>query len=254
VKFRNDEGTLRIKNLCSNEEYVVEGEDVVGIVDGKSKGYHLGNSSIHLWHVSVDTAPPFVERLYQVLSREEKKRAGGFKFIDDAKGFILARGLLRVIIGMYLGIKPGAVNLHYTFYGKPFLPDSNLAFNISYSNKNIVLGFGKCGDIGLDIEYVNEVFEWNLIAETFFSWQEVTSIMTLPQHVQHEAFFTLWTMKEAIVKALGFGLTGIETITGKDFDELNIDSVWQIQFGEGVQGALATTEKWEHLKYYRLKE
>jgi len=74
------------------------------------------------------------------------------------------------------------------------------------------------------------------------------------EHVQYEAFFTLWTMKEAIVKALGFGLTGIEAITGKDFDELNIDSVWQIQFREGLQGAVATTEKWEHLKYYRLKE
>ena len=60
-------------------------------------------------------------------------------------------------------------------------------------------------------------------------------------------------MKEALLKASGIGLSGIKDIAGENFGELKMDSVWQMEFGEGYQGALVTAEQWKHLKYYRLK-
>lgn len=253
MKFKSSEKVLRLKDLCSNEERGFEGEEVVGIPREKGKRYHLDDNSIHLWHVSGAAGSLWRDGLYQVLSPEEQQRADRYKFLHDTNRFVLSRGLLRVLLTLYLGIAPESVNFIYNPSGKPIMRDVGLAFNLSYSKEAILLAFSKCGAIGADIEFADEKFEWDSIAQICFSDEEVSSIRSLPQNVQHKAFFKLWTMKEAILKALGIGLSGMRDITGKNFSELRIDSVWQIEFGN-YQGALATMGKWNHLQYYRLRE
>jgi 4'-phosphopantetheinyl transferase len=63
--------------------------------------------SVHVWRASLDPPAHQVERLRNVLSDAEHVRSGEFFFAWDRIRFIAARGLLRVILGRYLGIPPG---------------------------------------------------------------------------------------------------------------------------------------------------
>ncbi|MGL5063191.1 MAG: 4'-phosphopantetheinyl transferase family protein, partial [Microcoleus sp.] len=62
-------------------------------------------------------------------------------------------------------------------------------------------------NIGIDIECIRTNIPYQEIAERFFSPLEKTVLRSLPEHLQHQAFFTCWTRKEAYIKAVGKGLS-----------------------------------------------
>ena len=60
--------------------------------------------------------------------------------------------------------------------------------------------------LGIDIEFLRDDVEYLKIAQRFFSDQEYQYFKDCPQHEIKTLFFTLWTAKEAFIKALGTGL------------------------------------------------
>ena len=67
------------------------------------------------------TAVPDPEHLHQNLAADEKARAERFYFEKDRKHFIVARGVLRAILGRYLNRAPECLSFCYSSYGKPAL-------------------------------------------------------------------------------------------------------------------------------------
>ena len=64
----------------------------------------------HVW--VGDLAEPWDwEALHDGLSEEERTRARGFRFESDRKRFVLGRGMLRGLLGHYLGIARTEVEL-----------------------------------------------------------------------------------------------------------------------------------------------
>ncbi len=57
------------------------------------------------------------------------------------------------------------------------------------------------------IKSIRADFPWQQIAENLFSPLENTVLGSLPVDIQHQAFFTCWTRKEAYIKAVGKGLS-----------------------------------------------
>ena len=115
-----------------------------------------------------------------------------------------------------------------------------------------MLAFAKTGDVGVDIERINQTANWKLIADAFFPQEEAVWLDSLPPDARATNFFRLWTVKEAIVKALGSGLTGLEKIAAQKPADLGIASAWQLEFDSGYIGALAMTELCRRLKYYKI--
>lgn len=64
--------------------------------------------------------------------------------------------------------------------------------------------------VGIDIEYVKKNFEWFNIVEKYFSLNEMLYLEALSKDDQVKAFLNIWTCKEALLKAKGIGLSGIE--------------------------------------------
>jgi phosphopantetheinyl transferase len=60
----------------------------------------------------------------QILSTEERKRARKFYFEEDRTHYVMARGLLRVILSRYLDLDPSQLRFRYNPYGKPSLASS----------------------------------------------------------------------------------------------------------------------------------
>jgi 4'-phosphopantetheinyl transferase len=149
--------------------------------------------------------------LWSSLSQDEKKRAERFHFQKDRDHFIIARGVLRILLGRYLNVSPEVVRLQYSAYGKPSLAEefcsSRLRFNLSHSGGMALFAFAIGRDLGVDIEKMRADFATLEIARRYFSAQEISMFQSLPTALQTEAFFNCWTRKEAFIKAIGEGLS-----------------------------------------------
>ena len=91
--------------------------------------------------------------------------------------------------------------LHRGPYGKWQLA-APVDFNVSHADDKIVAVFSDEGVVGVDIEKVRD-FGWQEYKESF-SFAEWTTIYTAVY--PEEIFFDLWTKKESILKAYGYGL------------------------------------------------
>ncbi|GAA0731487.1 hypothetical protein GCM10009430_43780 [Aquimarina litoralis] len=111
-------------------------------------------------------------------------------------------GKLMVYAGFYLfnAHKIEFKNFLKDSYGKPFIKNSNLNFNISHSGNTVVCIFSH-QDIGIDIEEIQHI-EYTLF-ENVFSDQEMQKI----EQYGVSKFYEYWTKKEAIIKAIGKGMS-----------------------------------------------
>jgi 4'-phosphopantetheinyl transferase len=158
----------------------------------------------------VDADAEGVVAANSLLSTEERQRASRFSFDRDRRRFIVARGWLRELLGMRLGVRPRAVQLAYGRRGKPALAGphagSGLRFNVSHCAGVAAYAFAHDREIGVDIEAVRAMPGAEDIAARAFSRRESEAYHALGTGERPLGFFNCWTRKEAFVKALGEGL------------------------------------------------
>jgi 4'-phosphopantetheinyl transferase len=173
----------------------------------------LGAGEVHVWRCRLDTAAVAAERLAARLDEEERRRAERFASGEGRRRFVTARGVLRELIGGYLGRDPGAVRFEIGALGKPALagPSSPgaLQFNLSHAGDLVVLAFARGGEVGVDVERVRASARWREIAARHFALAETAVLEALPAHRRLIAFFLAWSGKEAVTKARGEGLFGV---------------------------------------------
>lgn len=171
----------------------------------------LGRNLVHVWRAALDQPPPVINALWDTLAGDERERAERFHFRRDREHYIVARGVLRNIIGRYSGMRPGALRFCYGSHGKPALSvelnEALINFNVSHSHNLALFAITRERELGIDIEYVRAEIAKERIAEQFFSRREVAMLRALPADAQATAFFNCWTRKEAYVKAKGEGLS-----------------------------------------------
>jgi len=152
-----------------------------------------------------------IQSLQRNLTADERARAERFYFRKDREHFIVARGLLRIILGRYLKIDPGQLRFCYSAHGKPSLArgsgGDDLRFNLSHAVELALFAATRGREVGVDIERIRTDFADERVAEQFFSSREVTALRVLPGNMQPQAFFNCWTRKEAYIKARGEGLS-----------------------------------------------
>ena len=95
------------------------------------------------------------------------------------------------------------LDIKKTEYKKPYIENTSLNFNISHSGDYVVCAFNKNGSIGIDIEQNNNQIDLDDFKSILRKdeWQE---IQNAPNKLKK--FYTLWTIKEAMVKNIGRGL------------------------------------------------
>lgn len=169
--------------------------------------FRLGDARVEVWSVE-SAAPESVIRQFQnVLSAEERTRAANFRFERDRNAFVVARGVLRVLLARYLGASPADVEFAYSSKGKPSLPGSIIEFNISHTDGAVLLAFAQECALGVDIESVRPVPDMMQIARGNFCLEEALELADLPEEERQRAFFQCWTRKESYIKATGNGLS-----------------------------------------------
>ena len=170
----------------------------------------LGRDEVHVWRATLDQAPSQTGIFLRTLAADERARAERFYFQSDRARFIVARGILRAILGGYLERAPESLSFCYGSRGKPALsPDSSqdaIRFNLSHSGNSALYAVTLAREVGVDLELMRPRLSAERLAERFFSPREIDTLHTLPANLRRHAFFLAWTRKEAYIKARGEGL------------------------------------------------
>jgi 4'-phosphopantetheinyl transferase len=171
----------------------------------------LDNKAVHVWRANLDQSPSMAGRFEPTLSVDERMRADRFYFRQDRERFVVARGLLRTILGRYLDRAPASHAFTYNYYGKPSLVSEAgaepIRFNVSHSHGTALYAITRDLEVGVDLELIRDGLEVEQIAASFFSPREVSALSALPAELRRRAFFLCWTRKEAYIKARGEGLS-----------------------------------------------
>lgn len=166
----------------------------------------LGSGEVHVWQVSLGDFR--AATLAPIISADERARVARLRFEQDRRKFIVARGLLRIILGSYLRVEPGCLRFHYGHRGKPFLAEEfnkgEIKFNLSHAHELALYAITRDREIGVDIEHLRPDLADDSVAAQFFSPREV---IALAADARKEAFFNCWTRKEAYLKARVEGLS-----------------------------------------------
>ena len=162
---------------------------------------------IEVWTAKLEADTNGLAKYADLLSADERARAGRFHFEQDRHRFIVARGILRTLVGQRLGLAPVAVSFSYLAHGKPTVAvDSMLDFNLSHSGNRALFAFSRNGRVGVDLEALDGDVDVMALAQRYFHPSETAALRQLPQPLRRPAFFACWTRKEAVVKATGDGL------------------------------------------------
>lgn len=184
-----------------------------------------------------------MEKLRQTLSPAEMERAGRFRFPGDRGRFTVARGTLRTLLAGYLNMRPEEIRFRYGRFGKPEIDGDRaremLRFSVSHSGGLALYAVSLGRRVGVDIEYIQRDPMIGDIARQSFAPPENALLEACPEHLRDKAFFTLWTRKEAYLKALGTGLAKADALRGTD-----ADAPWSFLFADlyvarGYAAALA---------------
>ena len=169
----------------------------------------LPDPEIEVWLARLDLGIDQIAQCMELLSSDERLRAGRFHFERDRRRFIVARGVLRMLLGAHLDIAPAAVAFGYAQHGKPFVINaaSQIHFNVSHSGERALIAFSASRKLGVDIEELSREINYGDLAARFFAPRECAALMRIAEPDRKRAFFACWTRKEAVVKAMGGGMS-----------------------------------------------
>lgn len=172
---------------------------------------------VHLWRASLHRSAQEVACLEGDLSSDERARAERFVAARDQRRFVVARGCLRRLLGRYLAVPPHALLFGYGPSGKPELawpaPSPPLRFNLAHSGGLALYAIATGWRVGVDVEVVRPLDDLRGVSRLVFSAREREELWALPPRARQRAFFDGWVRKEAVLKALGEGLTGAPRAT-----------------------------------------
>lgn len=179
---------------------------------------------VEVWRARLNWSKEHLAKSRDILSSDELERANRFKFQQHRNRYIVARTILRRLLGWYLSKEPSEVSFSYSQYHKPSLSPATseiaLAFNLAHSQDLAVFAFTIGRKVGIDVEHLRPLEDAHGLAKRFFARSEYRAWRTLSEHRRLKGFYDCWTRKEAFIKAVGEGLS-----FPLDQFEVTIDSV-----------------------------
>ena len=164
---------------------------------------NLTDREVELWVVPLPLPSTVEAALAATMSFDEWERAGRLIAPDKRRQFIGSRGVLRALLGAYLGVPPSEVTLTRQAHGKPALPaETGLRFNLSHTEGLLLVAVSAGLEVGVDVERVRPVEGASRLASRFFSVRERAGMEDGPV-----GFLRLWTCRESAVKAFGTGIS-----------------------------------------------
>lgn len=146
-----------------------------------------------------------------MLDDRELERSNAMRNLDSRRRFVLCRAALRAIVAQRLGVANERLSFAPATHGKPFaLMDASpmdIAFNVSHSGSHGLIALSSRGLVGVDVEEIVPRHNLDGLINRVCSGNEQDYLSGLEQDQRLRQFLRLWTLKEALVKAHGQGIS-----------------------------------------------
>jgi len=127
------------------------------------------------------------------------------------RDFALCRAALRAMLCSRLGCRNDELAFDTLRYGKPYAlvggRPASVGFNVSHGGRHGLIALAPAGRIGVDVEERNTRRDLDGIMLMVYTPEERAELDQLNGEQKVRLFFSLWTMKEALIKALGTGFS-----------------------------------------------
>lgn len=202
-------------------------------------------AGVDVWYCDVSRVPADI----RVLSYDELERAERYREANDRLSFEAGRSWIRGILSRYLEMAPEKIAFQKGPFGKPYLDArQSVFFNWSHTDGIWVLAVSRHGPVGVDVERISRRTDRHAVAAVALHKTEQRYISEQPD--PDRSFLNIWVRREALFKAVGFGLhdtmqqisiigpsgSDLDTVTGPDG---RLWSLCDVKLDEGVQCALA---------------
>lgn len=169
----------------------------------------LTPGEVHVWRIRLDIADDSWRALASLLTNDERIKAERFHFEKHRRRHIVGRAALRTLLGQYLDRSPQLIEFSYNSHGKPRLArsDSGIRFNLSHTEEIMLVAFALDSEVGIDIESLMRDVDCMDVGQRWFSGLEGQALRALPEDARRDAFFRIWSRKEAYIKARGDGIS-----------------------------------------------
>jgi 4'-phosphopantetheinyl transferase len=177
-----------------------------------ARGVPIAPDESHVWKVRLDIDAGRYVKLRELLVPDERLRADEFLLDAPRRRFVITRVALRSLLGRYLDTTPMAVKLCVDLNGKPRIDAAqrvvDLRFNVAHSGELALIAVSQDCEVGVDVEQLRPVRLAEQIARRYFHPLEIQSIDAASPTDRDAEFLQCWTAKEAVLKAVGTGITG----------------------------------------------
>ena len=167
--------------------------------------------ALHLWWLPLPLPSAHLDRLAGCLAPDEEQRASAYSLPAVRHCYVACRSVLRNLLARYLETDPDKIEFAYSDHGKPRLAgrtaETGVEFNVSHTDGLAVVGIGRRRPLGVDIERLRDLSDMDGLIRRYFAPAEQEALGGRTASALRRSFFEIWTRKEAVMKALGVGLS-----------------------------------------------
>lgn len=181
------------------------------------------SNEAHVYWFSTDDTSIVEGKAFGALDPSERKQYRGLRNSQNAGRFARRRAARRLILSSHLGTPTSELTFGSSEHGKPFLRDAPapVEFSTSSSADLGVVAITSDGQIGVDVECARPI-RAELLSRSILAPAEHAEYQHLPASDREQWMLRRWTIKEAIVKALGTGLS-LSALPGVDTSQVAKD-------------------------------
>ena len=161
----------------------------------------------------VDLAPDgrLEQNALSILDETERDRYHRILSDRARREFVLCRAALRVNLTERLDCTSRQVSFGCLEYGKPFAKVAGrpvgTAFNVSHSDPHGLIAIADSGCVGVDLEMRSKPRDLDGIGSFVYGPEEQRLLKKAKGWQKVHLFYRLWSLKEALIKALGTGFS-----------------------------------------------
>lgn len=168
----------------------------------------LARHEVHVWVAVPDAlSEETLARFETLMTPEERTKQRRFVFERNRKESLVTRGLVRTSLSRYRAVRSEDWRFSENEHGCPAIdPPCGLRFNLSNHPGMVVCAVAEDADVGVDVEPIARGPEILGVATRVFSPREREELAALEGEAKLDRAVSLWTLKEAYIKARGIGM------------------------------------------------
>ena len=187
--------------VCCDHSFILA-KEIINHPELKDDSHKVFVFTVNLLEYEED-----IKILWECLSTREQLKANKYYTEDLRKKYIISHGILRHILSYYAAQLPQELEFVYHRYGKPFLRNSSIQFNMSHSHDLVSYIISPHYYVGIDIEWRDVDLDVCSLSDLVLTLDEHNFMLKLEPLEKLGFFYKLWTAKEAVIKADGRGMS-----------------------------------------------